>query len=344
MFAQKSQPQAAGSLLVSPTPAPNRSADRAPPALFPELNVRRFDFGSIPIYGPEGPRPHAPLAVKAPAMLGHRATAEARVLQAKRDVGNVDDPLEREADRVADAIMRSPTAVATTTEEGENGVAGRAHSETVARDLSSAPAGKVQRKLVATGDGAGFASLANTVIAAQFTVRVAANGEVTLVSSNVNGPLTADAQELVRTLRNAIGNAKTVTIRFVHGQTSTDPADARILIGGFRQSKIDLDDVRALGIHTSGTNAGAALTHEISEQFEKQVTGANEGTAHVTALQAEARAVGATRIAASSRAVNATTVETTISYRYPNGGILDLVMFVTKGTNNITDVVRTWRP
>jgi hypothetical protein len=173
-------------------------------------------------------------------------------------------------------------------------------------------------------------------------VSVAANGEVALNSTNVQGPLTADAQELVSVLRKVIGNASATTIRFIRGQTSTDASDARVFIGSYPQSKIDLDDVLALGIHTSGYNAGAALAHEITEEFEKQVNNAAFNPAHTTALDAEARAAGATRIADSSRVINSTTMEFTFSYRYPNGKILDQVMTVTNG--NITNVVRTWRP
>jgi hypothetical protein len=224
----------------------------------------------------------------------------------------------------------------------QTGARGRAHTGVLSHSLLRAPAGQVQPKLVATGDGAGFASVANTVIAVQFSVSVAANGEVALNSTNVQGPLTADAQELVSVLRNAIGNASTTTIRFIRGQTSTDASDARVFVGSYPQSKIDLDDVLALGIHTSGYNAGAALAHEISEEFEKQVNKAAFNPAHATALAAEARAVGATRIADSSRVINSTTLEFTFSYRYPDGRILDQVLTVTNG--NITNVVRTWRP
>ena len=132
----------------------------------------------------------------------------------------------------------------------QTGARGGVHTGMLSHSLSRAPTGQVQPKLVATGDGAGFASVANTVIAVQFSVSVAANGEVALNSTNVQGPLTADAQELVNVLRNVIGNASTTTISFTRGQTSTDPSDALVAIGSYSQSKIDLDDILALGIHT----------------------------------------------------------------------------------------------
>lgn len=217
-----------------------------------------------------------------------------------------------------------------------------ARADVLSHGVARAPAGQIQAKLVATGDSAGFASVANMVIGVQFTVTVAPNGEVALAPSAVQGPPTRDAQELVSVLRSVIGNASTTTIRFIRGQTSTDATDARVFVGSFPQSKIDLDDVLALGIHTPGYNAGTALAHEISEEFEKQVNSAGFGPAHTAALAVEARAAGATRIADSSRVINSTTIEFTFSYRYPDGRILDQVMTVTNG--NITNVVRTWRP
>jgi len=50
-----------------------------------------WDFGALPIFPPEQPRGPAP---------------PARVLQPKLEIGAVDDPLEREADAVAERVMR----------------------------------------------------------------------------------------------------------------------------------------------------------------------------------------------------------------------------------------------
>jgi hypothetical protein len=54
-----------------------------------------WDFGALPIFPPNAPPP-ALSTLKAPA----------RVLQPKLEIGAVDDPLEREADTVADRVMR----------------------------------------------------------------------------------------------------------------------------------------------------------------------------------------------------------------------------------------------
>ena len=60
-----------------------------------------WDFSNIPLFPPDWadrPRPSSPL--DAPPLFG--------AIQAKLVVGSVDDPLEREADRVADQVMRTP--------------------------------------------------------------------------------------------------------------------------------------------------------------------------------------------------------------------------------------------
>jgi hypothetical protein len=59
-----------------------------------------WDFSKIPIFPPERPnRPHAPSSFAPPPQPG---------IQRKLVVGQVNDPLEHEADRVADQVMRMP--------------------------------------------------------------------------------------------------------------------------------------------------------------------------------------------------------------------------------------------
>jgi Domain of unknown function (DUF4157) len=309
----------AGSAASGPAAAPLHAADRS----FMEASFGH-DFSRVRVHADER------AALRADALGAHAFTVGEDIF------------FSRGAYRPGDDGGRNLLAHELAHVVQQTGVRIGTHAGVLSRSLSRVPAGQVQPKLVATGDGAGFASIANTVIAVQFSVSVAANGDVALNSTNVQGPLTADAQELVSVLRSVIGNASTTTIRFTRGQTSTDPSDARVAIGSYPQSKIDLDDVLALGIHTSGYNAGAALAHEISEEFEKQVNKANFDPAHAAGLAVEARAVGATRIGDTSRVINSTTLELTFSYRYPDGRILDQVMTVTNG--NVTNVVRTWRP
>jgi hypothetical protein len=61
----------------------------------------KWDFSKIPIFPPDrASRPQASSAVAARSLPG--------IIQPKLAVGPVDDPLEREADRVADRVMRMP--------------------------------------------------------------------------------------------------------------------------------------------------------------------------------------------------------------------------------------------
>jgi hypothetical protein len=60
-----------------------------------------WDFSKIPIFPPDRPKPASTLYPLAALPLP-------RVVQPKLAVGRADDPLEREADRVADQVMRMP--------------------------------------------------------------------------------------------------------------------------------------------------------------------------------------------------------------------------------------------
>jgi hypothetical protein len=70
----------------------DRSARRAPAAA--------WDFSRIPLFAPE--------RRAAPAGHPFAVSPAARIIQPKLAVGAVDDPLEHEADRIADQVMRMP--------------------------------------------------------------------------------------------------------------------------------------------------------------------------------------------------------------------------------------------
>jgi hypothetical protein len=106
--------------------------------------------------------------------------------------------------------------------------------------LSRAPHGSVQPKLVATGDTARFISLANSLIAVQHELAISAKGEVSLRSSNIQGPPTQAAQELVSVLRTVINDPGTTTVRFATGA-------ARVTVGSYLLSTVDLGDISAFG-------------------------------------------------------------------------------------------------
>ena len=202
---------------------------------------------------------------------------------------------------------------------------------------------RLQRKLTATGDAAGFAALANRVIGVQHEVVVDSAGDVSLRQTDIQGPPTPEAAELVRVLQLVIGDTNTVSIEFIHGLTSTRASDARVLGGSFPQSKVDLDDEAARGTQGEvgvgmGVTAGALLVHEILEQYRKQVFSEDFATAHAAALAAEGTAIGAPRGASTSRQLNATTKEVTTTYTYPNGRVVEVIWDVT--ANNISNVRR----
>lgn len=221
------------------------------------------------------------------------------------------------------------------------------HSRTVAASLSKAPGQAIQRKLIATGDTAGFVALANSIIAVQFEVLVSSAGEVTIRRTNVQGPPTPEAQQLVQVLQTVINDKNTVTIEFIHGVSSSRASDARVAVGSYPQSKIDLDDVSAFGTQASvglglGRTAGALLSHEITEQHRKQVFNEDFDPAHVHGEASESAAVGGVRGTMTTRQISSTTVEYNVPYTYPNGRIVDVTWDLVNG--NVTNVRRRVRP
>jgi hypothetical protein len=114
------------------------------------------------------------------------------------------------------------------------------------------------------------------------------------------------------------------------------------MIGSYPQGKIDLDDIERFGFGVGqGITAGSALTHEIQEQYRKQVHGEAIGPAHASGIAAEERAAGARRGSGTVRQISATTLEYTIPYTYPDGRIVEVIFTVTNG--NVTNVTRRTR-
>jgi hypothetical protein len=195
--------------------------------------------------------------------------------------------------------------------------------------------GQIHRKLIASGDAGGFAAFANSVIAVQFKVVVAASGEVSIQSTNVQGPPTREATELVKALQTSINDPHIITMEFIHGQTSTRAGDENVLGGNYQLSRVDLDDLSALGTQEAGVSegrtGGSVLVHEVTEQFRKQVHGEGFAAAHAVATGAEEAAIGATRGAERFRQVNPTTLEVTIPYTYPDGHIVEVTWDIVNG-------------
>ena len=209
-------------------------------------------------------------------------------------------------------------------------------SGTLAAGLSHAPAGRIQPKLIATGDAAGFAAFANSVLAVQVEVVVSAAGEVSVRQTNVQGPPTPEAQELRRVIELVAADRRITTIEFIHGATSTRATDRFVLGGNYQLSRVDLDDLANLGTQESvglgqGRTGGAVLAHEIMEQYRKQIHGEAYPAAHAHGTTSEGAAIGATRGPERFRQVNATTLEVTIPYTYPNGRVVEVTWDIVNG-------------
>lgn len=200
----------------------------------------------------------------------------------------------------------------------------------------------IQRKLIASGDAAGFAAFVNSIVTVQSNVVVAANGEVSIQGTNVAGPPTLMQQHLLAALRTAIDDSHTINMEFIHGTTSTRPEDANVIGGSFALSRVDLDDVAAAGTQGEGMNGGSILVHEITEQTRKQAQGEAFPAAHATATHAEEDAVGATRGPSHMRQVNPTTIEAVTPYTYPDGHIVEVTVIIVNG--NFTNVQRRTLP
>jgi hypothetical protein len=198
--------------------------------------------------------------------------------------------------------------------------------------LSRAPHGSVQPKLVATGDTARFISLANSLIAVQYELAISAKGEVSLRSSNIQGPPTQAAQELVSVLRTVINDPGTTTVRFATGA-------ARVTVGSYLLSTVDLGDISAFGpAGARGLNAATALAHELLEQYRKQIHSEDFPTAHAAGLAVEARAAGATITPGNIQQIDATTTQIADIYTYPDRTREEVTITLRGG--NVTGVRR----
>ena len=97
--------QATLRLLAQQASHPDREISLENPSISRERRGPSFDFGKIPVFPPEGASQAQPSFSPPPVRF-------VGAIQAKLEVGAVDDPLEREADRVAEQVMRMPNAAA----------------------------------------------------------------------------------------------------------------------------------------------------------------------------------------------------------------------------------------
>lgn len=213
---------------------------------------------------------------------------------------------------------------------------GAIHSRGLGAGLSKVSGGRVQRKLVATGETARFVNLANSLIAVQFELAISGKGEVSLRSSQIQGPPTRAAHELVSVLRTVINDPGTTTVRFAVNA-------ARVTVGSYALSTVDLGDISVFGpAGARGLNAATALAHELLEQYRKQIHSESFPTAHAAGLATEARAAGATITPGNITQIDPSTTEIQDTYTYPDGTREEVTITLRNG--NVTNVRRRALP
>lgn len=214
----------------------------------------------------------------------------------------------------------------------------------VRQQASSGP--RVQGRFVATGDAAGFVAMVNAILAVQNRIAVNAAGEVSVQTTNVQGPPTRDATELLAQIRSMIAERATITIGFMHGSVNAQAGDTSVIVGNYALSRLDLDDLARFGGESShsrmGDNTASMLQHELVEQQRKQINGEAFPAAHAVSLAAQGRMLGATWVGDVPRAVPGG-VEITRTWRYPDGREVDTITTIDTATGNVTGVGRAVR-
>lgn len=116
---------------------------------------------------------------------------------------------------------------------------------------------------------------------------IAKDGTVTLNVSR--DELETDAQRgLFDSLDAAISSDKDTTIGVLESDNS-------IVAGSYSGEVIDIDDINAFG-DGEAANKNSILGHEVTEQFEKQVNGAERPEAHAAGEETEKSITGYTRV------------------------------------------------
>jgi hypothetical protein len=214
--------------------------------------------------------------------------------------------------------------------------------------MSRAPATHAQRKFIATGKTADFSRLVNAILGVQNEIQIDAKGVVSIHATNIQGPPTRDASELLSTLRTVINDAKSTTIEFIRGAASTRASDTNVIVGNYQLARVDLDDVEMFGMESShsrkGDNAAVQVIHELTEQYRKQVHGEAFPTAHQAGYAAQERLLGAKMVKETPMTpTGGDEGEVTTTYRYPDGREVDVIARMNFKTGQIVSVNRVER-
>ncbi|NIJ54694.1 eCIS core domain-containing protein [Dyadobacter arcticus] len=209
--------------------------------------------------------------------------------------------------------------------------------------------GKIKRKLIATGSSGDFVSIVNQILGVQFRIAASATGEISIAATDIQGPPTRDATELLSTLRTIISDRRTVTVDFMRGRTSRRAGDQHVIVGNYDLARVDLDDVDMFGNTSShsqmGDNSAVQLIHELTEQYRRQIFGEAFPVAHRAGYAAQERLLGATLVSETPMTpVRGSTLrEVTTTYRYPSGRLVNITTIMDFATGNIVEVRRAVR-
>lgn len=235
---------------------------------------------------------------------------------------------------------------------GKRDVTRPAGRELLAHELAhvrqqAATGPRVACKFVATGSTADFVDMVNSILGVQFAIQASVTGEISVVRTDVQGPPTRDATELLRVVRMLVNDSGTTTIRFVHGDNGA-AANRNVIVGSYAIERVDLDDIAQFGFVSShsrqGDNAATQLVHELSEQHRKQIYGESFPVAHQAGYAAQERQLGATLVLETPMTpTTGTQGEVTTTYRYPDNREVDVTVTIDFATGAIIDVTRTIR-
>ena len=122
--------------------------------------------------------------------------------------------------------------------------------------------------------------IANRKLGGFYTASIGDNGQLSLMQTDQQGPLSADQQAFLDVLNTAINETANITIGLVN--SSED-----VFVGDYDLGAIDVNDMEKLGNGPKVTTAGA-FAHEVTEQTWRQISGSDDiGYDHERAVEVE---------------------------------------------------------
>ncbi len=139
-----------------------------------------------------------------------------------------------------------------------------------------------------------FQGEVNKGLGGSYNLNLDNNGNASLVSTGVSGPMTKEQQALYDTFNTAINDSGTTTVDIVAN-------DSTVEIGSFETGQIDILDAKKLGSSDLSTpqfvSTQGAIGHEIAEQYDKQksLVVTDYSKSHAEGIKAENAVNGSVR-------------------------------------------------